>query len=372
MLLKNEHNLLPLDKQKIKSIAVIGPNADSRTVLEGNYCGTASRYVTVLDGIREAVAEGTRIYYAQGCHLYKDKVQPLAEPDDRLSEAVSCAERADVVVMCLGLDPSIEGEEGDATNEYSNGDKKDLNLPGRQQKLLEAVYETGKPIILVLLSGSALAVTWADEHIPAIIQAWYPGAEGGKAVASLIFGEYSPSGRLPVTFYRTTEELPDFCDYSMKNRTYRYMTNKALYLFGYGLSYTKFEYRDIVLNKKKISVGESIRCSVWVRNTGKYHAEETVQLYLNDIEASVEVSRWQLTGIRKVFLRQGKEKQVEFTITPRMMALIDNEGKCVLEPGKFQVFVGGSQPDERSIELTGTKVLSDIFEVCGSPVELEY
>lgn len=372
VLLKNENNILPLDKDKIKSIAVIGPNADSRQALLGNYHGTPSRYVTVLDGIREAVNEDTRIYYAEGCHLYKDRVQALGEPYDRFAEAISAAERADVVVVCLGLDANIEGEQGDVSNEFGSGDKKDLNLPGQQQELLEAVYKVGKPVILVLLSGSALAINWADEHIPAIIQAWYPGAEGGKAIASLIFGEYSPSGRLPVTFYRTTEELPDFRDYSMENRTYRYMKNEALYPFGYGLSYTKFEYSNIVLDKDKISAGESIECRATVKNIGNWASDEVVQLYIKDVEASVRVPRWQLRGIRKIYLEPGEEKEVSFTITPKDMSLINEEGKRMLEPGLFEVYVGGSQPDKRSIELTGTEVLKATFEVVGDVIELEY
>lgn len=372
VLLKNENNILPLDKDKIKSIAVIGPNADSRQALLGNYHGTPSRYVTVLDGIREAVNEDTRIYYAEGCHLYKDRVQALGEPYDRFAEAISAAERADVVVVCLGLDANIEGEQGDVSNEFGSGDKKDLNLPGQQQELLEAVYKVGKPVILVLLSGSALAINWADEHIPAIIQAWYPGAEGGKAIASLIFGEYSPSGRLPVTFYRTTEELPDFRDYSMENRTYRYMKNEALYPFGYGLSYTKFEYSNIVLDKDKISAGESIECRATVKNIGNWASDEVVQLYIKDVEASVRVPRWQLRGIRKIHLEPGEEKEVSFTITPKDMSLINEEGKRMLEPGLFEVYVGGSQPDKRSIELTGTEVLKATFEVVGDVIELEY
>jgi len=372
VLLKNENNLLPLDKKKLKAIAVIGPNADSRDALIGNYTGTASNYVTVLEGIRESVGEDIRIYYAQGCHLYKDRVECLAEYGDRTAEAVSAAEMSDVVIVCLGLDAGIEGEEGDASNEYASGDKQNLNLPGLQQELLEAVSKTGKPIVLVLLSGSTLAVTWADENIPAIIQAWYPGAEGGKAVASLIFGEYSPSGRLPVTFYRTTEELPDFHDYSMKNRTYRYMKNEALYPFGYGLSYTKFSYSEIELSKQKINAGENIECRIMVKNIGNMDSEEAVQLYLKDMEASAEVPRGQLRGFKKIFLAAGEEKEVRFTITPRDMALIDEVGRCILEPGKFTVYIGGSQPDERSEELTGCKVSRGEFEVIGTAVELEY
>ncbi|MDP4094354.1 MAG: glycoside hydrolase family 3 C-terminal domain-containing protein [Bacillota bacterium] len=372
VLLKNKDNLLPLDKNKIKTIAVIGPNADSRDALIGNYYGTASNYVTVLEGIRQLVNDNTRVLYSQGCHLYKDKVEGLAERGDRLAEAVNAAEMSDVVVMCLGLDATIEGEEGDAGNEYGSGDKDHLNLPGLQQELLEAVTKTGKPVILALLAGSAMAVKWADENVPAIIEAWYPGAEGGKAIASLIFGEYSPSGKLPVTFYKTTEELPDFHDYSMKNRTYRYMKKEPLYPFGYGLSYTSFDYSDLKLSKDKINAGENINLSVKVKNTGKYESQETVQLYLQDVKASVEVPVWQLGGIRKVNLTPGEESKVDFTLTARQMALIDNDGKCILEPGTFNVYVGGSQPDEKSRRLTGKAVLKAEFEVLGKSVELEY
>lgn len=372
VLLKNENDLLPLNKDKIKSIAVIGPNADSRDALVGNYFGTASEYVTVLEGIREKAGEDIRIYYAEGCHLYRDKASGLGEKYDRFAEALAVAERSDVVVMCLGLDANIEGEEGDASNEYASGDKPHLNLPGLQQELLEAIYKTGKPIVLVLLSGSALAVTWADEHIPAIIQGWYPGAQGGRAIASILFGECSPSGRLPVTFYRSTDELPDFRDYSMANRTYRYMQQEALYPFGYGLSYTKFEYSDLRLDKSILNAGESLGVSVTVKNTGSYESDEVVELYLKDVEASVTVPKWQLSGFKRIHLKPGEETRVQFTITTRQMALIDNEGRCILEPGAFEVYIGGSQPDARSQKLTGTKVLRASFTVTGETTELPY
>lgn len=372
VLLKNENNLLPLDRNKIKSIAVIGPNADSRVALIGNYFGTASRYTTVLEGIREAVSAETRVYYAEGCHLYRQSHSGLSLPKDRFSEAISAAERADVVVMCMGLDSTIEGEEGDTGNEYASGDKKHLDLPGLQQELLERIYEVGKPVVLVLLTGSALALTWAEEHIPAIVNAWYPGADGGKAIASLLFGEYSPAGRLPVTFYRSTEELPEFTDYSMKNRTYRYMETTPLWPFGYGLSYTTFAYERVEPKLSQIQTGESIDFAVKVKNTGSYDSEEAVQLYLKDVEASVDVPRWQLKGFKKIALKVGEEKEVNFTITARDMALIDNEGACRLEPGTFEVYIGGSQPDERSLELTGRKVIRYEFEALGEPLAVPY
>lgn len=372
VLLKNQNGLLPLDRKKIKNIAVIGPNADSRDALKGNYFGTASQYVTVLEGIREAVGNDARVYYSEGCHLYRNKVQGLAELNDRFGEAIAAAERSDVVVMCLGLDASIEGEEGDASNEYASGDKNHLNLPGLQQQLLEVVYSTGKPVVLVLMAGSALAVTWADENVPAIIQAWYPGAEGGRAVASLIFGDYSPSGKLPVTFYRSTDELPDFHDYSMKNRTYRYMQNEPLYPFGYGLSYGAFEYGPVNLSNFRIKTGESITLSINVKNIGRMDSMETVQLYLRDVEASVETPKWQLRGIRKVYLKCGEQAEVSFELDARAMALINDAGKAVIEPGLFEAYIGGSQPDARSMRLTGAKVSKAEFEVTGPSLELKY
>ena len=223
VLLKNDNHFLPLKQEQVHTIAVIGPNANSRAALVGNYEGTSSRYITPLEGIQEYTGEKTRVLYAQGCHLYKDQVEFLGEPKDRFKEALIAAERADVIVMCLGLDAGIEGEEGDAGNEYASGDKLGLKLPGLQQELLEAVAAVGKPIVLTVLAGSALDLSWAQEHaqIRAILDCWYPGARGGKAIAEALFGEFSPCGKLPVTFYEGTEFLPDFTDYSMAGRTYR-------------------------------------------------------------------------------------------------------------------------------------------------------
>lgn len=363
VLLKNAGQLLPLKKEDLKSIAVIGPNADSREALMGNYYGTPSQYITVLDGIREYLPDSVRINYSQGCHLYKDKVEGLAMANDRIAEAVAAAEKSDVAVICLGLDATIEGEEGDAGNEYGAGDKFDLNLPGLQQQLLTAVAATGKPVILVLLAGSALAVTWADENVPAIVQAWYPGAQGGRAIAQMLFGAFSPSGKLPVTFYRTTEELPDFRDYSMKNRTYKYMENEALYPFGFGLGYTEFQYSDLKLSSTKIKAGDSVTCSVKVKNTGACQSKETVQLYLRDVETGTTAPRWQLKGICKLELLPGEQKEAILTLTAEDMYLITDEGEAVLEPGSFEVYVGGSQPDARSIKLTGHQVLMESFQL---------
>jgi beta-glucosidase len=362
VLLKND-NLLPLDKNKIKKVAVIGPNANNIVALEGNYNGTSSEYVTVLEGIRKNTSDDTRIFYAEGCHLYKDKIGVLAKPKNTFSEAVSAAEHSDVVIMCMGLNSTIEGEEGDVSNEFSGGDKNNLDLPGVQSDLIKEIHKTGKPIILVLLSGSSLAVDWADENIPAIIQGWYPGAQGGNTIAKLIFGDYSPSGKLPVTFYRKNDTLPDFTDYNMTNRTYRYMKNDALYPFGYGLSYTKFKYSDLNLSSKKIKKGESITCTVKVKNIGLMDSFEAIELYLKDNESSVPVPKWQLKGIKKIFLKKNEEKSVNFEVLPKHMKIIDNDGKELLEEGEFTIYIGGNQPDNRSIKLTKNNPLSDKFIV---------
>ncbi|MCI1955904.1 MAG: glycoside hydrolase family 3 C-terminal domain-containing protein [Oscillospiraceae bacterium] len=370
VLLRNRSGFLPLDRNKIRSIAVIGPNADSRAALRGNYFGTASESVTVLDGIREAVNPGTRVYYAEGCHLYKNSMSGLSEKNDRLAEAVSAAERSDVAVVCLGLDASLEGEEGDTSNEFASGDKINLELPGNQETLLEEVQKTGTPVVVLFLSGSALAVTWADEHADAVVQAWYPGAQGGRAVASLLFGDFSPAGRLPVTFYRSDKDLPDFEDYSMENRTYRFFRGVPLYPFGYGLSYTEFEYSQPSVDRASVPAGTDVQVCADVKNAGSVESDEVVQVYLRDLEASVRVPQCQLAGFRRIRLKPGETAEVVFTISARQMALIDDHGGCILEPGAFRVFVGGSQPDKRSEELTGNPVPFVDFTVTGSPLKM--
>ena len=236
VLLKNRNQILPLKKENLHTIGVIGPNADNRKALIGNYEGTASRYVTVLEGIQDYVGEKIRVLYSMGCHLYKDRTSSLAQANDREAEVRAVCEESDVVIAVMGLDATLEGEEGDVGNEYGSGDKPDLKLPGLQHQMIRIAKESGKPVILILLTGSAMAVSWEEQHVDAIVQGWYPGAQGGHAIARVLFGDVNPQGKLPVTFYRTSEELPDFEDYSMKGRTYRYLEHEPLFPFGYGLS----------------------------------------------------------------------------------------------------------------------------------------
>ncbi len=354
VLLKNDNQILPLQKEKLHTIGVIGPNADNRRALVGNYEGTASRYVTVLEGIQDYVGDEVRVLYSEGCHLYKDRTSGLAQENDRASEVRGVCRESDVIIAVMGLDASLEGEEGDTGNEYGSGDKPNLNLPGLQHDILKIAKESGKPVILVLLTGSAMAVTWEDAHLDAILQGWYPGAQGGTAIARILFGEANPEGKLPVTFYRTTEELPAFEDYSMKGRTYRYMKQKALYPFGYGLSYTTYSYENAKLVSDDICGEAGVILRAEVRNTGVMDGTETVQIYVG-LERD-EAPNPQLKKIVKVPLKAGESKQIEAVLPKEAFMLYDEKGEHVLYPGTYHIYMGGSQPDARSLELTKKEV----------------
>ncbi|QFJ55150.1 glycoside hydrolase family 3 C-terminal domain-containing protein [Pseudobutyrivibrio xylanivorans] len=371
VLLKND-GLLPLKADEIKTIGVIGPNANSRIALVGNYEGTSSEYITVLEGIQRQVGEDVRVLYSEGSHLWKDRLQGLCEEKDCFAEALTVAEHSDVVVLCMGLDATIEGEEGDAGNEFGSGDKKGLKLPGVQQDLVEAVTATGKPVILLILAGSAMDLSYADENVNAIMQCWYPGARGGKAIAEVLFGEDTPSGKLPLTFYKSDADLPDFSDYSMEGRTYRYFKGQPLYPFGYGLSYTKFEYSNASIDKTEGAIGDKYTVKVTVKNAGEFCGHEAVELYVKDVEASTRVANFSLRRIANVALLPGESKEVSFELNARDFAIIDEKGKCIVEPGEFKIFVGGQQPDARSEELTGRKCDEFTVNLMGNVTEVEY
>ncbi len=356
VLLKN-NGVLPLDKNKIKTIAVIGPNADNQEVLKGNYSGTASRYVTLLEGIQQAVNPDTRVYYSQGCHLFKNRVEELGQPNDRIAEAIAVAERSDVVILCLGLDATIEGEQGDAGNAYAAGDKVTLDLSPEQEGLIKDITKLGKPTILLLSTGSAMSINYANEHCDAIIETWYPGALGGVAAANILFGEVSPSGKLPVTFYKGVDELPEFTDYNMKGRTYRYMDHEALYPFGFGLSYSKAEYSDL---KVPASVGkeDDFTISVTVSNTGNYDMDEVVEVYIKDNESKFAVPNHSLCAFKRIALKKGESKVVEIPVKNMALTVVDDKGDRYVDSGKFTLYVGGSQPDARSVALMGAAPLT--------------
>ena len=351
VLLKNANATLPLRKD-VKSIAVIGPNADAPEVLWGNYNGRPSRLITPLAGIKDAVSADTKIVYAAGSTLAGDSPQA----DKMIEEAVKAARESDASVLVLGLSSKLEGEEMKVdVPGFHGGDRTDLSLPQSQEALLKAVVATGKPVVVVLLSGSAIAVNWANDHAPAILQAWYPGGEGGTAIADVLFGDYNPAGRLPVTFYKSVDQLPPFTDYSMQGRTYRYFKGEPLYPFGYGLSYTRFAYSNLRVNSVK--AGEPVMATVDVTNTGEREGDEVVQLYLTDVAASAPVPIRTLVGFERISLRPREKRTVTFTITPRQMSLIDNNDKRVIEPGEFLISVGGSQQGLRGRFLVSGKMI---------------
>jgi len=366
VLLKNEYDLLPLNKD-IKSIAIIGPNADSVEVLLGNYYGMPSRAVTPLEGIQAKVPPGTEVLHAQGCDV-------IDESTGGYAAAVAMAERADVVIFVAGISQRIEGEEGQregvSGGMRSKGDRTDLGLPRVQGELLKAIHATGIPVVVVLINGSALSVNWAGAHVPAIVEAWYPGEEGGTAIADVLFGDYNPGGRLPVTFYQAVEDLPPFEDYRMEGRTYRYFRGEPLFPFGYGLSYTTFAYRNLQLSARAIAPGETLTIGVDVQNVGERAGDEVVQLYVSDVAASVPVPIRQLRDFERIHLAPGETKTVTFMLTPRQLSLIDDEGRRMIEPGEFQVAVGGRQPSPEDFANRGTEVLVETFEVIGQVTEV--
>src|SRR5713226_5301993 len=509
VLLKNENNTLPL-KKDVKTIAVIGPNADAPEVLVGNYSGRPSKLITPLAGIRNAVSPNTKVLYSVGSTLSGEAVIPVpasfltlagkgtpkgfkgeyfnnqelqgqpadvrtdeqvnfdwgrykpaphvgennfsvrwtgkltpaesgayrlgATADDgvrlyldgqllidawktnptktvtkevnleagraydvrmeyyqynreaiakfvwsyphfterQVDEAVSAARQADVAIVVLGLSAALEGEEMTVSTEgFRGGDRTDISLPKGQEALLEAVRATGKPVVLVLFNGSALAVNWANDNVPAILDAWYPGEEGGTALADVLFGDYNPGGRLPVTFYKSVDQLPPFTDYSMQGRTYRYFKGDPLYPFGFGLSYTKFKYDNLKLSASKVKAGDELRITAEVRNVGEKPGDEVVQLYVTDVTATVPVPIRSLAGVRRVFLKPGEKQNISFVLTGYQMSIIDDSGKRLVEPGEFLIGVGGKQPGftgRQDPQTTG--VITARFTVTGKVVEI--
>lgn len=314
VLLKND-GILPLDINKIKSIAMIGPGIDNIEILLGNYHGTPTRYTTPLRGVLNELDSKVKIYAARGCEYTSNQTEPCAEPDDRIAEALTAAENADAVIMCLGLNPRLEGEAGDAYNSDAAGDKATLHLPQPQLDLLQKVAAVQKTIILVIISGSALIIP--EEYCGSVIQCFYPGAEGGTALAEILIGKVNPSGKLPVTFYADDTSLPDFQDYSMLNRTYRFFKGKPQYPFGFGLSYTQFEYSElhIVENQAQITV----------KNIGQCSGEEVVQLYAKIDHPAAPLK--QLAGLTRVKLHPGESKKVAVKVIPEALLLYDENGK---------------------------------------------
>ena len=359
VLLKND-GILPLKKENIKTIGVIGPNADSRLALIGNYYGTSSQYITVLDGIREEIGDQARILYSEGCHLWNTNLSNLSDQTfpDRQSEIQTVADYSDVIVVVVGLDERLEGEEGDEGNQFASGDKLSLEFPKSQRIMLKTALECNKPTIIINMSGSAMDLTMADERANAVVQAWYPGALGGRDVADILFGKVSPSGKLPVTFYRSTEDLPDFKDYSMKNRTYRFFEGTPLYPFGYGLTYGKCAVKSMdVETALKDGEFDGAKVTVTVKNEGTAATDDVVQLYVKDEGYELAIPNPCLAGFERVSLAPGEERNVTIKLERRAFTSVDEDGNRKLFSDKFMIYAGTSQPDKRSEELTGIKCI---------------
>jgi len=353
VLLKND-GILPLNKKEVKKIGVIGPNANSRAALIGNYHGTASRYITVLEGIQDYVGDDVRVFYSQGCHLFKDREEPLAVEADRLAEAMTVASHSDVVVLCLGLDESLEGEEGDTGNAYASGDKKDLGLPESQQLLLETILDMDVPVIVYMMAGSAMDLKLSDEKAAAILQTWYPGARGGAALAEILFGDVSPSGKLPITLYHDLSGMPAFEDYAMKGRTYRFLEKAPLYPFGYGLTYGSAEVSSATVSESSYNNActNGVTVNAKVTNSSDVAIEEVVQVYIY-VDSPDEVKNPKLAGFKRVKLSAGETKDVELSIDKKAFSVVNEKGESVFDGKGAKIYVGLGQPNARTKELTG-------------------
>jgi beta-glucosidase len=335
VLLQNPGRILPLDPAAISTIAVIGPNAADRQVLLGNYHGTPSRTVTALEGIQDFCGNRARVLYALGCPVAAGRVEHVALVGDRMAEALAIAECADVVILCVGLNPSIEGEAGDAFNSEAGGDKRDLELPGLQRRLIDEVAGLGKPFVLVNVSGSSVILP--THYGCPILQCFYPGALGGQALAEVIFGKVNPSGQLPVTFYSAESGLPSFDDYSMENRTYRFHHGPVQFPFGHGLSYTSFSHKIEGFSPGR-NRGGTAKIRVMVENTGERAGEEVVQIYLSRQAMPFRTPKRQLVGFKRIALKPGQHRLVVVPIPARSVSHAVDERGHEVEVGGRVVF----------------------------------
>ena len=348
VLLKN-NGVLPL-KNDLDRYYVVGPNAASIDALLGNYFGVSANIVTFLEGIAAAVAPGSQVQYSPGTTLDRKNVNPV---DWSTGEAAE----ADVTIVGMGLSRHLEGEEGESISSPYFGDRLDYNIPENQLDYLRKIKSHGQPVIAIVTGGCPMNLSEVHELADAVLFAWYPGEEGGNAIADIIFGKVSPSGRLPITFPKSLDQLPAYEDYNMKGRTYRYMAKEPMYPFGFGLSYGSFSYSDLKQSASKIKEGEIVELSCNITNVGAYPSVETVQLYITDQKASVGVPLFSLKGIQSVRLQPGEGAKVTFEITPEMLRLINAQGDAILEKGEFTLTMSGSLPTERSLELGASEPL---------------
>ena len=353
--MKNKNNILPI-KPSTKKIFVTGPIATSIEVLLGNYYGFNNRMVTLLEGIAGRVPEGMGMEYTSGAMLKHPR-------EIKNSWAPGMAQSADFAIVCAGFSSFLEGEEGESLLSPQNGDRESISLPESQVNYIKELAIHGVKIVLLLTGGSPIALGEVEDMVDAILFVWYPGMEGGRAVADVLFGNISPAGKLPLTFPRSLDQLPAFDDYSMQGRTYRYMTEEPLYPFGFGLSYSCFEYSDLQLDKMNLSIGDSLNIRLTVRNSGGSDSAEIAQFYLSDLHASTIVPLHHLIGFERLVLKAGESHTLTFTITPEMMSFYNDDGKLTLEPGEFRLEVGGCSPGKRGQELGAPIPVTAMFGV---------
>jgi beta-glucosidase len=355
VMLKNKDNILPI-KPFTKKIFVTGPAATSMEVLLGNYYGFNDKMVTLLEGLTGRIPEGMGMEYTSGALLKHPR-------EIKESWAPGMAQMADFAIVCAGLSSFLEGEEGESLLSPQNGDRENIALPASQVNYIKELATHGVKIVLVLTGGSPIALGEVEDMVDAILFVWYPGMEGGRAVADVLFGDISPSGKLPITFPKSLDQLPAFDDYSIQGRTYRYMTAEPLYPFGFGLSYSRFEYSELQLDKTNPALGDSLNLSLTLRNSGDSDATEVAQFYLSDLHASTIVPLHHLVGFERVALKAGESRLLKFTITPEMMSFYDDEGRLTLEPGEFRLEVGGCSPGKRGQEMGAPKPVTAMFEL---------
>jgi beta-glucosidase len=364
VLLKNQNHLLPLDLNQLKTIAVIGPNADGLHL--GGYSRNPVHGVTILEGIQERVGSKAKVLYAEGCRFtnrsqdwhgwfggaYGDNVQLIdpATQQDKIKDAVAVARKSDVAIVVVGENESTNRE---AWSEMHRGDRDSLDLLGAQNDLVKAIIETGKPTIVFLLNGRPLSINYIAEHVPAILEGWYLGQEGGTAAAQVIFGDVSPGGKLPITFPHSVGDLPDFYNHKPSaNRSYAFSTREPLYPFGYGLSYTTFKLDNLRVEPTQIQPGGTAKVSVDVTNTGSRAGDEVPQMYVHQKIASVTRPVKLLQGFQRITLEPGEKKTVEFTITPDSLSLLNADMHKVVEPGAFEIMVGSNSEETSTVMLT--------------------
>jgi beta-glucosidase len=355
VLLKNKDKILPIDPST-KKIFVTGPTAASLEVLLGNYYGFNNQMITLLEGITGRLPEGMGMEYTSGALLKHPR-------EIKNTWAPGMAQSADFAIVCAGISSFLEGEEGESLLSPMNGDRDSISLPQSQVDYIKELAIHGVKIVLILTGGAPIALGEIEDMVEAILFVWYPGMEGGKAVADVLFGDISPAGKLPVTFPRSLDQLPAFDDYSMQGRTYRYMTKEPLYPFGFGLSYSSFEYSDLLLEKTEIAPGDSLSISLTLHNRGERDAAEVVQFYLSDLQASTIVPLHHLVGFERITLKADECRTVKFTLTPEMMSFYNDDGILTLEPGEFRLEVGGCSPGTRGQDLGAPKPVTAVFEV---------